>query len=328
MTIRLLPHDPRIPSWDLADLVERDCPICTSENGSDSYLRPDGLRVRRCDTCRAYYVSPTPSERQINDFYLHYDETHRRAAREPVREIRRRLRHDDPLADFRIQEILSTTDLHGRRCLDVGFGRGTFLHYFRRLGASPFGVETDPQAIGHARRELGIHSVTEGTVFDLPSTEEFDVVTMLDLIEHPLHPRGILQQSARLLRPGGLLLIHTPNASSFEEEPQPFALRVDLEHMQYLTLASCHYLGNCLGLDVVHLETVGYPCPGMDRLPAKSGWRTLLTRAGEFLKMAPGFRLANHVRQSLIASRLRLGRYHLVCMFRKPLCVEGVRRCA
>jgi 2-polyprenyl-3-methyl-5-hydroxy-6-metoxy-1,4-benzoquinol methylase len=306
--------DARIPSWDLSDLRERTCPICGSA-GRPRFVRPDRLTVRECLECGTWFVSPAPTDAQLTAFYRQYDLTHRRDPPVPGAEWAKSLKDMDPLSDFRFQEMLSMIDLEGKRCLDVGFGRGYFLASYRRLGAHAAGLELDPDAIRMAKEHLGITDVKQATLLDLDDHDRYDVITMIDLIEHPLHPLETLEKAARLLNPGGLIVIWTPNAS-FASEEEPVLFRVDLEHMQYFSCATCAHVANRLGLEIVHLENVGRPhLDGIERLPERSRARAPWMR--RIAKLVPGYGAVRRLREAVSQSDLRLGHYHLFCILRR-----------
>ena len=64
------------------------------------------------------------------------------------------------------------------------------------------------------RKELGIEDVKCGVISDPPFAEaSFDAVAMLDVLEHMYDPMGSLTQCARLLKPGGLLVVKSPNGA-------------------------------------------------------------------------------------------------------------------
>jgi hypothetical protein len=111
---------------------------------------------------------------------------------------------------------------------------------------------------------------------------------MLDFVEHPVDIRPVLARAAQLLVPGGLLVLWTPNASSFGSQDSPLALRVDLEHMQYFALSTLVWLAPVLGLAVTHLEACGEPdlsvvhpqLPGRGRSRAAVALKKLGRRVG------------------------------------------------
>jgi 2-polyprenyl-3-methyl-5-hydroxy-6-metoxy-1,4-benzoquinol methylase len=102
----------------------------------------------------------------------------------------------------------------GGRLLDVGCGNGSYLLRMRYLGWEVAGIEPDAAAVRRAVQEhsLVIHA---GTMEDAPFPEAaFDAVTSRHVLEHVSDPRAFVRSLTRYLRPGGRLVIVTPNASS------------------------------------------------------------------------------------------------------------------
>jgi SAM-dependent methyltransferase len=101
--------------------------------------------------------------------------------------------------------------LPSARLLDVGCGSGQFLARMHGLGWEVVGVEPDPAAVHTARATYGL-PVVQGTL-ESPQKDigEFDAVTLLHVFEHVPDPRETLHAAWRVLRPGGRLLIVTPN---------------------------------------------------------------------------------------------------------------------
>jgi SAM-dependent methyltransferase len=96
-----------------------------------------------------------------------------------------------------------------RQILDVGCGTGTLLRYLARYGDAQ-GVDVDEQAIAycHAR---GVHNVQLFDGSKLPFGESrFDLVTLLDVLEHIEDDKGTLEEIRRVLRPGGMLMVAVP----------------------------------------------------------------------------------------------------------------------
>ena len=314
----LAPLDARIPAWSLSALLERACPVCGSRDGPQMVRRPDGLHVRRCDHCSTYYVDPAPSEESLAAFYDEYDRRHRRAAPLERPSDALRLVPVDPLSDLRIRELSSLMQFRGSRVLDIGFGRAEFLLQARALGAIPEGVEVDPDAVSVAR-SLGI-DVHLGDLTSLPAGRRFDLMTLLDVVEHPLCPLEMLEHASRRLADQGLLAIWTPNGDAGRDRNDHATFRVDLEHMQYFTAQTCEVVAERLGLHTVHLETLGFPVLGgiadeggrrtrFDTVKSRLGRTSLYRRAWAWKD-----RLVKAVR---LESDERRGTYHLFCIMRK-----------
>ncbi len=100
------------------------------------------------------------------------------------------------------------------RLLEVGCGGGAMLHPLKELGWQVEGVDFDPAAVQKARAKgLKVHlgALEEQRFAD----NTFDAITMSHVIEHVHRPIGLLQECHRLLKPGGRLVVVTPNARSW-----------------------------------------------------------------------------------------------------------------
>ena len=94
--------------------------------------------------------------------------------------------------------------------LEVGCHAGVLLDRFRSRGWSVSGVEPDPRAAAFARSRYRL-DVKASTLEDAGyEPASFDAVVMLHVIEHLDDPAATVQAIARVLRPGGILVIETP----------------------------------------------------------------------------------------------------------------------
>jgi 2-polyprenyl-3-methyl-5-hydroxy-6-metoxy-1,4-benzoquinol methylase len=103
----------------------------------------------------------------------------------------------------------------GDRVLDLGCGDGWMCAELKVLGAEPLGVEIAAAAVDRARRhhpELEFRLAEIGG--ELPLQDNlFDVVWASEVIEHVADTARWLSEVRRVLRPGGRLLLTTPNHS-------------------------------------------------------------------------------------------------------------------
>jgi ubiquinone/menaquinone biosynthesis C-methylase UbiE len=101
----------------------------------------------------------------------------------------------------------------GRRLLDVGCHIGVFLEVASEHGWESWGVEPSCWAVRLAQ-ERGLR-VKLGTLAKVAFPSAFfDVVTLWDVIEHLSDPKAELEEIYRILKPGGLVCIHTINIES------------------------------------------------------------------------------------------------------------------
>ncbi len=99
--------------------------------------------------------------------------------------------------------------------LDVGCGSGKLVRYLRTRGVDARGLE--PSAALYDRFLSEDAAFVHGTLDSLRanSSERFDVITVLDVIEHVEDPLALLADAAGALSPGGILLISTPDVASW-----------------------------------------------------------------------------------------------------------------
>lgn len=95
-----------------------------------------------------------------------------------------------------------------RRILDVGCGDGLFFDRLAEFGEVE-GVEPDTALLDPTGRwRAAIHAVPFDERFQ--PGNRFDVILMLDVLEHLVHPEAALQHAVRLLTPGGVVVITVP----------------------------------------------------------------------------------------------------------------------
>jgi 2-polyprenyl-3-methyl-5-hydroxy-6-metoxy-1,4-benzoquinol methylase len=313
MTIVQLPGlDKRILTWDNDKLIPRNCPVC-KKKGHPMFIRPDGLCVRRCNQCDTFFVSPSPTSTQLTKFYSGYEKHHRNAKHINGPQLLKTYLKTNPNVDYRYQALTSLMSMQGKRVLDVGFGRGFFLYFLKQLGAHVTGIELDDSTIQYAHEDLEIEDIIKTDMLNIDGREKYDVILFMDLIEHVLEPLQYLNKATMLLNPGGIIAIFTPNASFALEESAPILFRVDLEHMQYFSNTTCNYVAKKLGLDIVHLENVGYPS-----LINLSEDRSVKTKLKNLIKGFPGFEdVYRFWKKHSTQDFSRTGHYHLFCVFKK-----------
>lgn len=106
--------------------------------------------------------------------------------------------------------------LSGVNVLDVGCGGGLICEPFARMGANVTGLDPSATAISAAKhhaeqQNLSINYQNQTIETYAESTHAFDVVTMLEVIEHVANVQTFLEMGVKCLRPGGLLIISTLN---------------------------------------------------------------------------------------------------------------------
>lgn len=110
----------------------------------------------------------------------------------------------------------------GRRVLDAACGEGYGSALMARAGGEVLGLDLSAEAVAHARaRYDGISGLRFGqadaTALDALPDASFDLVLSFETLEHVHEHERLLDGFARLLAPGGLLLVSTPDKRTYTD---------------------------------------------------------------------------------------------------------------
>jgi len=167
----------------------------------EGYLVPGGkyLRHVKCKNCHLIYVNPIEKVSRINMYYTKAKNTHVPTIRESY------LRTAKSQVQL-IRKYESDTSL-----LDIGCAQGFFLYSASKAGFATKGVELSQDAAEYVKKEFGL-DVEIGPFEKLQFPENyFDVVTLWQVLEHLPQPLTVLKEVHRILKPGGLIAVSTPD---------------------------------------------------------------------------------------------------------------------
>lgn len=161
----------------------------------------------RCCNCGLVYLNPRPDRANIDRYYNERGYYAYQLVDE--NNILVGSRH------MRLASRLTKTLTQAGAMLDVGCGNGSFLWAMQRQGWRVAGVELHVLTAERLRRH-GL-TVFAGNFGELNLPERsYDLITMLEVLEHLHDPIGALRQAYNLIRPGGRLFITVPNIGSLE----------------------------------------------------------------------------------------------------------------
>lgn len=154
-----------------------------------------------------------------------------------------------------IEELIG--DYRGKRLLDVGAYTGVFVELAGEHGWDAYGIELSLWA-AELCHQKGLN-VKRGTLNDVYFSDNyFDVVTSWDVIEHLNDPHTHLADIHRILKPGGLLVIHTIDIDA------PFARLMGAHwpwlmemHLVYFSRRTLALMLEDVGFDVIRAEAEG-----------------------------------------------------------------------
>lgn len=178
------------------------CPACLNNDATHAGSK-NGYELHRCDRCKTVRVSPQPSAEQLNAYYTSYagtcDYTKKRTSK--LKRSRARIK--------RLMGMHSGMDF-----LDVGCNYGFAVAAAGELGLNAQGIDIDATAVNASREAFGTVGTFEyRTVQDhAASGAKADIIYTSEVIEHTPDPNSFTAAMERILKPGGLLFVTTPDA--------------------------------------------------------------------------------------------------------------------
>jgi 2-polyprenyl-6-hydroxyphenyl methylase/3-demethylubiquinone-9 3-methyltransferase len=120
---------------------------------------------------------------------------------------------------LRLNWIKSFVDLEGKQVLDVGCGGGILAESIAQSGAHTCGIDLSEKALKVAE----LHALEVGATLQYRAisaealaeeeSEQYDVVTCMEMLEHVPDPSSVVRACAKLCKPGGTLFFSTLNRS-------------------------------------------------------------------------------------------------------------------
>ena len=233
------------------------CPICGSARVRP-YCEKDGARYSACRDCQVLFQAQAPdrdamlgyADNEYADGGLYQEYVDARAMK--IAHFRARMEWMRPHLGQ------GSGGAGPRQLLDVGCACGYFLEVAVDEGFEVQGLEFSPNAIAAARPDIRA-KILNARVDSLDAHHEarYDVITAFDIIEHLDKPLEFLASARRLLRPGGHLVISTPDADHWLR-PLMASRWPMLQPMQHLTLFSHRSLRLALegaGFSSITLDT-------------------------------------------------------------------------
>jgi 2-polyprenyl-3-methyl-5-hydroxy-6-metoxy-1,4-benzoquinol methylase len=240
------------------DFVEVPCPACNAVEHEDAFVK-FLFHYVTCKGCRTIFMTPRPSPELMASYYAasenyRYWASHIFPASEEVR--------CEKIHRPWLNRILDYCDRYGipkGTLVEVGSGFGTFASLATQSGefSQVIAVEPTPE-MAQACLERGVDVINKRIEDIHDDIEEADIVVSFETLEHLFEPRLFLQQAARLLKPGGLLVLSCPNGQGFDISILGGkALAVDPEHVNFFNPGSLTLLVESCGFQVLEVTTPG-----------------------------------------------------------------------
>jgi 2-polyprenyl-3-methyl-5-hydroxy-6-metoxy-1,4-benzoquinol methylase len=236
-----------------------------------------GKQILKCDDCQ-YVMTPVSTDGETSEIYdnpeyfdgwgcnLEFD-------------------YDrfEPAVHAQVREYLEfiKRHAHGKSLLDVGTGSGLLPHMARGEGYDVEGTDLSRHVSETLPEKAGFR-IHQGALEEIAFDRNYDVVTMLHVLEHTADPLSTMKRAREILNDDGIIIVVVPNYQSLDTRIKDLLSRFKLKGRPYKHLALGHHnyvfsvkslerLGQKAGLSVVQ---------GFTRQPAwrASKWHSLLAR--------------------------------------------------
>jgi 2-polyprenyl-3-methyl-5-hydroxy-6-metoxy-1,4-benzoquinol methylase len=233
----------------------------------NTHLLPFNPSYARCDACGTLVSleAPPPGDLLVKDdetdFYGKQYWLQHQTDNLGFGDIQSRVRRDLAERNLHWLQTLLKYCPPPARTLELGCAHGSFVALMQQSGYSTSGIEMSPWVVDFAKKTFGIR-VALGPVEEagLPDGE-LDAIVLMDVLEHLPDPLGTMKHCLRLLKPGGFLLIQTPQFRedvSYEklvsDNDRFLEMLIPNEHIYLFSTRSAASLFERLGAPFIRFE--------------------------------------------------------------------------
>lgn len=191
------------------ELINVQCDLCGADDtrplidlkSHDKSLNTV-FHLVRCNSCGLAYINPQPTQSSLQAFYSRWFAGVNASVVNRFQQVEKGV-YEQMLS------VIKTTTPNGVKLLDWGCGVGGFLQFATAKGYDSLGVDYSDNAVRYINESLGLKA--QWRINPSFSNETFDIVTMLDVLEHVVNPLELLSELHRVLKRGGVIIMRVPN---------------------------------------------------------------------------------------------------------------------
>lgn len=190
---------------DAPEQMIAECRVCGSGriqflcNTHNEHSNTKTIKHYRCGDCGSVFVGNDVQSEELGvayssmDSQKYYEETASENRKKGETSIRHLKAHVNPDA----------------RIIDIGAGNGTFVSLLHEAGFQDVSAHEIPDSDLSKIEGIAREIYRDFDYSSIPS-ESFDVVTLLDVVEHVIDPSYLIRMCSRVLKPNGVIYFHTP----------------------------------------------------------------------------------------------------------------------
>jgi 2-polyprenyl-3-methyl-5-hydroxy-6-metoxy-1,4-benzoquinol methylase len=165
-----------------------------------------GINLFRCNSC-GFVQSEFVSDRALEYYYAHFYRRRLNECELAGHRLKGRAQANGQIAYLLEQQ----PGLKVAAALDYGTAEGSLAHELRAIAERVFVTEMDPQFVELLKADPSINLVDHNELAAGGFDSTFDLICISHVLEHLPDPYSVMDLFARLLKPGGLLLVDVPN---------------------------------------------------------------------------------------------------------------------
>jgi 2-polyprenyl-3-methyl-5-hydroxy-6-metoxy-1,4-benzoquinol methylase len=209
------------------------------------------LEIVRCLDCGVWFSKNFPEEEQLEKFYntSDYYQFWGGLSRENIKRV-------EKIKKKTFKWTLDLIESYKKRgrILDVGCATGVLLKVAKLKGWEVYGVECFAKFANIAKKRLGkniYHGMFEKVRF---RDNFFEIILFYDSLEHMSNPQKVIKKVFEILKPGGYVVIVTPNTKSFSAKIMGKSwTHFKAEHLFYFSPQSIKKILEENGLQTIHI---------------------------------------------------------------------------
>lgn len=185
------------------------CDFCRNNN-TRLFYRKQGFSIVKCRYCDLVYINPRLATKYTNRQYSRDYFSKHPAKLGGYENYLKDQRTKITNSNYILHRLKQITPRKGK-LLDIGCAYGIFLSVAKKQGFQTFGIEPNKEASSYAKTELKLDIINDFFNQKYFQKKYFDIITLLDVLEHMSNPVGFLKNINNLLAKNGILIILTPN---------------------------------------------------------------------------------------------------------------------
>jgi 2-polyprenyl-3-methyl-5-hydroxy-6-metoxy-1,4-benzoquinol methylase len=224
----------------------RNCPVCDS-NLAVHIFDKSASSYFKCSSCSMVYLNPIMTQKATIDYYTNLNTGQGDTVSEDTGFY-------TEIYSLGIDSI--ENNIKGGRILDIGCSTGFFLDIAKNRGWDTVGIELglDEAIVAESKG----HKLFKNTIDVLSDDEQFDAITMWDVLEHI--PDGIdqINKIRTHLKEKGILFFQIPNSDSLAAKVMRSACRMfdGLEHTNLYNPKTVEIIAEKCGFKIMNIRSV------------------------------------------------------------------------